>query len=199
MSPNLPHTGFRSAKIFPGGGQVPWKWATMWSFQISAVLRRTESGAWTTGVPSSRKVGLEIFLRFLSEDLSLWAYEGPEESEVEARAEEDWSFTSRAVFDKRTSLEEKDFPSGSNDGGSSVGVDDCGSMESAGEEFLDHQREVSGRRDSEKTLIAFCVAREKPAFFVFVSWAPICQNFQTDCMISPWLKNLKHGQISQQS
>ena len=73
------------------------------------------------------------------------------------------------MFDKRTSLEEKDFPSGSNDGGSSVGVDDCGSMESAGEEFLDHQREVSGRRDSEKTLIAFCVAREKPAFFVFVS------------------------------
>ena len=100
-------------------------------------MRRTKAGAWTTGVPSSRKVGFEIFLRFLSEDLSRWAYEGTEAVGGKAWSEEDCNFESRTELDIRTSLEVKDFPVGSAVGGSPGGDIDCGVTKSAAG-FLGH-------------------------------------------------------------
>lgn len=160
MSPNFPQTGFKSAKIFPGGGQVPWKWATIWSFQNSAVFSRTESGAWTTGVPSSRKVGFEIFLRFLSEDLNLCAYEGTDASEDAPWAEKGCCFGSETGFDKLVFFGERGTTSSAFVGGAPEEGVDFGFMGTAGN-FLDHRREISERRDSKESLITLFVAGER--------------------------------------
>lgn len=46
----------------------------MWSFHDCKAWRTTESGAITTGIPSTSDEGEEIFLRFLKEFLNLRAY-----------------------------------------------------------------------------------------------------------------------------
>lgn len=54
----------------------------MWSFHCSDVSSRIDWGAWTTGIPSSRNVGAEIFRRFLRETLKRWAYDGTEADRI---------------------------------------------------------------------------------------------------------------------